>query len=125
MVFVKAVLTRGSGQTGLIEINAWGLGLCCLQQAAERAMKYLIQFSQQHESFWLPELDSLLELNGLSPGAAYDHDAAWAIVSKGHKVRLLLHCHKTSNNERQTVPANVQISCHPSKYAYTSTPEYS
>lgn len=54
-------------------------------------MKYLIQFSQQHESFWLPELDSLLELNGFSPGAAYDHDAAWAIVSKGHKVRLLLH----------------------------------
>lgn len=93
MVFLEAELARGSGQTGLIEINilAQGLGLCCLQQAAERAMKYLIQFSQQHESFWLPELDSLLELNGLSSGAAYDHDAAWAIVSKGHKVRLLLH----------------------------------
>lgn len=49
-------------------------------------MKYLIQFSQQHESFWLPELDTLLELNGVDPGAAYDHDRAWAVVSKGHKV---------------------------------------
>lgn len=50
-------------------------------------MKYLIQFSQQHESFWLPELDTLLELNGVDPVAAYDHDTAWAIVSRGHKVR--------------------------------------
>lgn len=56
------------------------------QTAAVGTMKYLIQFSQQHESFWLPELDTLLELNGVDPGAAYDHDRAWAIVSKGHKV---------------------------------------
>lgn len=49
-------------------------------------MKFLIQFSQQHESFWLPELDSLLELNGVDAIAAYDHDRAWAVVSKGHKV---------------------------------------
>lgn len=49
-------------------------------------MKFLIQFSQQHESFWLPELDSLLELNGVDAIAGYDHDRAWAIVSKGHKV---------------------------------------
>ena len=50
-------------------------------------MKYLIQFSQQHESFWLPELDTLLELNGVDPVTAYDHDVAWAVVSRGHKVR--------------------------------------
>lgn len=50
-------------------------------------MRYLIQFSQQHESFWLPELDTLLELNGVDPAAAYDHDVAWAVVSRGHKVR--------------------------------------
>lgn len=49
-------------------------------------MRYLIQFSQKHESFWLPELDTLLELNGVDPGTAYDHDVAWAVVSKGHKV---------------------------------------
>lgn len=50
-------------------------------------MRYLIQFSQQHESFWLPELDTLLELNGVDPVTAYDHDVAWAVVSRGHKVR--------------------------------------
>lgn len=50
-------------------------------------MRYLIQFSQQHESFWLPELDTLLELNGVDPVDAYDHDAAWAVVSRGHKVQ--------------------------------------
>lgn len=50
-------------------------------------MRYLIQFSQQHESFWLPELDTLLELNGVDPVAAYDHHVAWAVVSRGHKVR--------------------------------------
>lgn len=49
-------------------------------------MKYLIHFSQQHESFWLPELDTLLELNGVDPVEAYDHDKAWAVVSRGHKV---------------------------------------
>lgn len=49
-------------------------------------MKYLIQFSQQHESFWLPELDTMLELNGVDPYTVYDHDKAWASVSKGHKV---------------------------------------
>lgn len=54
-------------------------------------MRYLIQFSQQHESFWLPELDTLLELNGVDPSAAYDHDAAWAVVSRGHKVAEAAH----------------------------------
>lgn len=49
-------------------------------------MKYLIQFSQQHESFWLPELDSMLELNGVDAEQAYNHNLAWAVVSKGHKV---------------------------------------
>ncbi|CAM9211442.1 unnamed protein product, partial [Ectocarpus sp. 6 AP-2014] len=53
-------------------------------------MKYLIHFSQQHESFWLPELDTLLELNGVEPAAAYDHDTAWAIVSRGHKTSPFL-----------------------------------
>ncbi|CAM9720079.1 unnamed protein product, partial [Hapterophycus canaliculatus] len=53
-------------------------------------MKYLVQFSQQHESFWLPELDTLLALNGVDPLAAYDHDSAWAIVSRGHKTSPFL-----------------------------------
>ncbi|CAM9566683.1 unnamed protein product, partial [Ectocarpus sp. 12 AP-2014] len=57
---------------------------------APTRMKYLIHFSQQHESFWLPELDTLLELNGVEPAAAYDHDTAWAIVSRGHKTSPFL-----------------------------------
>lgn len=79
-------------------------------------MKYLLQFSQQHESFWLPELDSLLELNGISPGAVYDHDAAWAIVSKGHKVLLLLlYVHN------QTVPRAKTCKWLPSVHPGTGT----
>lgn len=68
------------------------VGLVCAEhngfplRLGEQTMKFLIHFSQQHESFWLAELDSLLELNGVDATAVYDHDRAWAIVSKGHKV---------------------------------------
>lgn len=80
-------------------------------------MKYLIQFSQQHESFWLPELDSLLELNGIDPGAVYDHDMAWTVVSKGHKVRYnsssstVVEQYSRSSIEPTAVRRSVVVCC--------------
>lgn len=72
-------------------------------------MKYLVQFSQQHESFWLPELDTLLELNGVDPLAAYDHDAAWAIVSRGHKVQQLMKLCSSTRSSLAAPAAAIQL----------------
>ncbi|CAM9725349.1 unnamed protein product, partial [Discosporangium mesarthrocarpum] len=47
-------------------------------------MKYLLQFTaSHHETFWLPELDSILEMYGTDPLAAYDHKKAWENVALG------------------------------------------
>lgn len=72
-------------------------------------MKFLVQFAQRHESFWLPELDTLLELNGVDPGAAYDHDRAWGIVAKGHKVKSFTLSVRTRQS-RRPVPIHNTLS---------------